>query len=254
VNVIQKFVAVLGVDFLNMMLNTIFDLISIPKHYTILGVDCETYASSSPSIFKHDPRNITVFLLKMVHLPVDTIIHAPMVPQFAFQSESRDTKLVLQGEPDHDRQFGQQKRNDHDEVPDADEALTLEFLREVFERMRVGSTPEKPYIPLSEKRKHLVNILSTRQLFLGVYDSPNRDSLIRSKHEMSGSFGRSVIEERLKTFYECGPNLGTLRELATRVARRAEIPPSAERTRAGAIEWSEVHWDIVEPFLGTQPT
>jgi hypothetical protein len=63
-----------------------------------------------------------------------------------------------------------------------------------------------------------------------------------------------VIEKRLKTFYECWPNLSTLRELATRVARRSEIPPSAERTRAGIIEWLEVHWDIVEPFLGTQPT
>jgi hypothetical protein len=39
-----------------------------------------------------------------------------------------------------------------------------------------------------------------------------------SKHEMSGSFGRTVIEERLKTFYEYRPNLGTLRELATRVS------------------------------------
>jgi hypothetical protein len=63
-----------------------------------------------------------------------------------------------------------------------------------------------------------------------------------------------VIEERLKTFYECWLNLETLRELATRVARRAEIPPSTERTRAGVIEWLEVHWDIVEAFLGTQPT
>jgi hypothetical protein len=71
---------------------------------------------------------------------------------------------------------------------------------------------------------------------------------------MSGSFGRTVIEERLKTFYECRSNLGTLRELATRVVRRAEIPPSAERTRTGVIGWLEVHWDIVEPFLGTWPT
>jgi hypothetical protein len=177
-----------------------------------------------------------------------------MIPQFVFQSESRDTELALQRESDHDQQFGQQKRNDHDEVPDADEALTFEFLRQVFQRIRAGSTPGKPYIPLSEERKHLVKSLYTRQLFLAVYDLPNRDSLIRSKHEMPGSFGRTVIEERLKTFYECRPNLGALRELATRAARRAEIPPSAERTRAGVIEWLEVHWDIVEPFLGTQAT
>jgi hypothetical protein len=70
-----------------------------------------------------------------------------MVPQFVCQSESRDTELALQREPDHDQQFGQQKRNDHDEVPDADKALALEFLREVFEIIRANSTPGKPYIP-----------------------------------------------------------------------------------------------------------
>jgi hypothetical protein len=74
-------------------------------------------------------------------------------------------------------------------VPDGDEALTFEFLREIFEIIRAGFTPGKPYVPPSKERKHLVKSLSTRQLFLGVYDSPNWDLLIRSKHEISGSFG-----------------------------------------------------------------
>jgi hypothetical protein len=217
--------------------NTILDFISIPKHRTILGVDCETYVSSSPSIIKHDPMDTAVFVLKMAHLPVDKMFHTPMVPQFVFQSDSRDIELALQREPDHGQQFGQQKCNDHDKVPDADEALTFEFLREVFEIIRAGSTTGKPYIPLSEEWKHLVKLLSTRQLFLGVYDSPNWDSLIQSKHEMSGSSGGTAIEERLKTFYEYRPNLETLRELATRVARRAEIPPSERTTLASSNSW-----------------
>jgi hypothetical protein len=73
--------------------------------------------------------DIAVFVLKMADLPVDKMFHAQMIPQFVFQSESRDTELALPREPDYDQQFGQQKRNDHDEVPDTDEALTLEFLR-----------------------------------------------------------------------------------------------------------------------------
>jgi hypothetical protein len=102
VNVNQKFVTVLGADFLNMKSNTILDLISIPKDRTILGVDCETYVSSSRSVFKYNPMDIAVFVLKIAHLPVDKIFQAPMVPQFIFQSESRDTELALQREPDHD--------------------------------------------------------------------------------------------------------------------------------------------------------
>jgi hypothetical protein len=65
----------LGADFLNMKSNTILDLISIPKHHTILGVDCETYISSSPSIFKHDPMDIEIFVRKMADLPVDKMFH-----------------------------------------------------------------------------------------------------------------------------------------------------------------------------------
>jgi hypothetical protein len=67
-----------------------------------------------------------------------------MVPQFVFPSESRDTELALQRETDHNHQFGQQKRNDHDELPDANETLTFEFFREVIEIIRAGSTPRKP--------------------------------------------------------------------------------------------------------------
>jgi hypothetical protein len=54
---------------------------------------------------------------------------------------------------------------------------------------------------------------------------------------MSGSFGRTVIEERLKTFSECRPNLGTLRELATRLhdAPKESEPASSNGWRCIGI-------------------
>jgi hypothetical protein len=43
VKIIQKFVTALGSGFLNMKSNVILDLVSIPKHPTVLGANCETY-------------------------------------------------------------------------------------------------------------------------------------------------------------------------------------------------------------------
>jgi hypothetical protein len=134
-------------------------------------------------------------------------------------------------------------------VADQDEARTLEYLREVFTMLRAGSTPDKPYSPMNTERKQCMRTLLTRQLFLGVYDSPMRDSLIRCKHDMSQSFAPVGIEERLRTLYNHRPNVATLRELAVSLGHRLEIQSPAERTRMAIIEWLGAHWSAVELFL-----
>jgi hypothetical protein len=79
--------------------------------------------------------------------------------------------------------------------------------------------------------------MSTRQLFLGVYDSHMRDSLMRCTHDMSQSFAPAGIKERLGTLYTHRPNVATVRELAMSLGHRLGIQSPAERTRMAIIEW-----------------
>jgi hypothetical protein len=67
----------LGSDFLNMTSNVILDLVSIPKHRTVLGVNCETYTSSLPSMFKDGLMDMAVFVVKFAHLTVEKVYCAP---------------------------------------------------------------------------------------------------------------------------------------------------------------------------------
>jgi hypothetical protein len=117
-----------------------------------------------------------------------------------------------------------------DQVADQDEARTLEYLREVFTMFRAGSTPDKPYSPMNTERKRCVKTLSTRQLFLGVDDSPMRDSPIRCKHDISQSFPPAGTEERLRTIYNHRLNVATLRELAVSLGHCLGIQSPTERT------------------------
>jgi capsid protein len=94
-----------------------------------------------------------------------------------------------------------------------------------------------------------VKSLSIRQLFLGVYDSPTWDSLIRCKHDMSESFGSEFVEYRLRELYKHWPNVAALRPLVILMGRRAELSSALERTRIAIVEWLGIHWKAVEPFL-----
>jgi hypothetical protein len=145
--------------------------------------------------------------------------------------------------------IGPEEGEYRDQMADQDEARRLEYLREVFTMLRAGSTPDKPYSPMNTERKRCVKTLSTRQLFLGVHDSPMRDSLMRCKHDMWQSFAPAGIEERLRTLYNHRPNVATLRKLAVSLGHRLGIQSQAERTRMPIIEWLGANWSAVEPFI-----
>jgi hypothetical protein len=150
---------------------------------------------------------------------------------------------------DREQRSGPEEGEYPNQVADQDEARTLEYLREVFTMLQAGLAPDKPYSPMNAERKRCVKMLSTRQLFLGVYDSPMRDSLIRCKHDMSPSFAPAGIEERLRAFYNHRPNVATLREFAVSLGHRLGIQSPAERIRMVIIEWLGANWSAMEPFL-----
>jgi hypothetical protein len=179
VNTIQRFVTVLGSDFLNMKSNVILDLVSISRHHTVLGVNCEAYASSLPSTFNQHPLDIAVFILRLVGLPVEKVCQTANVPEVVFRCELAGSQLASIPWLDRERQSGPEEDEYPDQVADQDEARTLEYLREVFMMLRAGSTTGKPYSPMNTERKRCVKTLSTRQVFLGVYHSHMRDSLLR---------------------------------------------------------------------------
>jgi hypothetical protein len=236
VNIIQKFVTVLGSDFLNMKSNMILDLVSISKHRTVLGVNCETYVSSLPSIFKYDPIDTAVLVVKLAHLAVEKVSHAAAVPVLAFRRGSNSVPLFdLETDPEH--RLDLQKEENCDEVSEEDEAPTLEYLREIFEIIRTGSSLSKSYVPVNKDRKQRVKGLSIRQLFLGGYDSPTRDSLIRCKHDMSESFGSEFVENRLRGLYKHRPIVAALRQQVILMAQRAEFSSPVGKTRIAIIEW-----------------
>jgi hypothetical protein len=164
VNIIQKFVTVLGSDFLNMKSNVILDLVSIPKHCTVLGVNGETYVSSLPSIFKYDPIDTVVFVVKLAHLAVEKVYHAPTVPVLAFRRVSNsEPPFDLETYSEH--RLDLQKGENGDEVSEEDEAPTLEYLREILEIIRAGSIPSKLHVPVNKERKQRVKNLSIRSYF-----------------------------------------------------------------------------------------
>jgi hypothetical protein len=248
VNIIQKFVTVLGSDFLNMKSNVILNLVSIPKHRTVLGVNYETSVSSLPSIFKYDPIDTAVFVAKLAHLTVEKVYHAAAVPVLVFRRGSNSEPL-FDLETDSEHGLDLQKGENHDEVSEEDEAPTLEYLREIFEIIRAGLTPNKLYVPVDKERKERVKGLSIQQLFLGVCDSPTRDSLIRCKYDMPESFGSEFVEERLRELYKPRPNVAALKQLVVLMAQRAELSSTLERTRIAIIEWLVIHSKAVKPFL-----
>jgi hypothetical protein len=177
--------------------SVILDLVPIPKHRTVLGVNCETDVSSLPSIFKYDPINTAVFVVKLAHLAVEKVYHAPALLALAFRRGSNSESL-FDLETDSEHRLDLHKGENRDEVSEEDEAPMLEYLREIFEIIPAGSTPSKPHVPVNKERKRRVKSLSIRQLFLGVYDSLNRDSLIQCKHDMSESFGSEFVEDKLR--------------------------------------------------------
>jgi hypothetical protein len=221
--------------------NVILDLVSIPKHRTALGVDCETYASSLPSMFKPEPMDTTVFVVLLAHLTIEKVYRAHAIPRLVFWCPSTNPKPLLDGETASEQGSDRQERTSSDEVSEQDEAPTLEYRWEIFDIIRAGSTPSKSYIPVNKERKQRVKSLSTRQLFHGVYDSPTRDSPIRCKHDMLESFWASFAEARLKRFYKYQPNVTALRRLMAAMTRRAKIPYPLERSRIAIIQWLGTH-------------
>jgi hypothetical protein len=108
-------VTVLGSDFLNMKLNVMLDLVSIPKHRTVLGVNCETYVYSLPSIFKSAPIDTAVFVVKLASLAVEKVSHAPAVPVFAFRC-GLNSEPLFDLETDSEHRLDLQKGENRDEV------------------------------------------------------------------------------------------------------------------------------------------
>jgi hypothetical protein len=102
---------------------------------------------------------------------LDIVAYAPAVPVLTFQRGSNSEPLFDLG-TDSEHRLDLQKEENRDGVSEEDEAPTLEYLRQIFEMIRAGSTPSKPYVPINKERKQRVKSLSIRQLFLGVYDSP----------------------------------------------------------------------------------
>jgi hypothetical protein len=66
---------------------------------------------------------------------------------------------------------------------------------------------------------------------------------------MSQSFAPVGIEKRLRTLYNHGLNVATLRELAVSLGHRLGIQSPVERTRLAIIEWLGANWIAVEPVL-----
>jgi hypothetical protein len=229
--------------------SVILNLVSIPSHRTVLGVNCEAYASSLPSTFSQHPLDIAVFILRLVGLPVEKVYQTANAPEVVFRCQLAGCQLASMPWLDRERRSGPEEGEYPDQVADQDEVRTLEYLREVFTMLRAGSTPDKPYSPMNTERKQCVETFSTRQLFLGVYDSPMRESLIRCKHDMSQLFAPAGIEERLTALYNHRPNVVTLRELAVSLGHRLGIQSPDERTRIAIIEWLGANWSAVEPSL-----
>jgi hypothetical protein len=116
VNVFQKFVTVLGSDFLSMTSNVIPDLVSIPRHRTVLGVNCETYDPSLPSMFKYEPMETAVFVVKLAHLTVEKVYRASTTPRLVFRCQSTNPQPLLDGEMASEQGSDRQERASGDEV------------------------------------------------------------------------------------------------------------------------------------------
>jgi hypothetical protein len=137
---------------------------------------------------------MAVFILRLVGLPVEKVCQTANAPEVVFRRELGSSQLASMPWLDRERRSGPEEGEYPDQVADQDEARTLEYLREVFTMLRAGSTPDKPYSPMNIERKRCVKTLLTRQLFLGVDDSPIRDSLTWCKHDMSQSFAPGIEE------------------------------------------------------------
>jgi hypothetical protein len=57
---------------------------SIPRHRTVLGVDCEAYAWSLPSTFNQNPVDMAGFILRLVGLPVEKFVKPLMLLKLFF--------------------------------------------------------------------------------------------------------------------------------------------------------------------------
>jgi hypothetical protein len=65
-----------------------------PRHRTVLGVNCEAYASSLPSTFNQHPLDIAVFILRLVGLPVEKVCQTANAPEVVFRCELAGSQLA----------------------------------------------------------------------------------------------------------------------------------------------------------------
>jgi hypothetical protein len=134
--------------------NVNLGLVSIPKHRTVLGVNFEVYASSLPSMFKYEPMDMAVFVVKLAHLTVEKVYRTRAVPRLVFQCPSTNPEPLLDEETASEQGSDRRERTSADEVSEQDKAPILEYLREIFDIIRAGSTPSKSYVPVNKERSH----------------------------------------------------------------------------------------------------
>jgi hypothetical protein len=97
----------------------------------------------------------------------------------------------------------------------------------------VGIRPLKHYSPISGSRKKRVKLLSSNQSFLGVFQSPRRDSRIQAKSEglkhlqLSSALSPENIEGKLKQVFDRQLNVADLCHIGGIVAARFFLPLQA---------------------------
>jgi hypothetical protein len=92
--------------------------------------------------------------------------------------------------------------------------------------LQAGIRPLRPCSPVSGYRKQHIKSLSSKQLFLGVFQSPRHDSLIQaeseaSKHlQLSSALSLENAKGRLKQVFDRRLNVADLRHIGGIVAAR----------------------------------
>jgi hypothetical protein len=119
-----------------------------------------------------------------------------------------------------------------------------------------GGEGTKTYASRPPERKQLLRQVSTAQLFLGVTDSPRRESLILGKSRLSQATsagdapGDTWIDGRLAGIYGARPSVPQLRELVQILKRSSGLAPPIGRRRTDILEWMATNWRSFEGIIG----
>jgi hypothetical protein len=105
------------------------------------------------------------------------------------------------------------------------------YLSEIAGILSAEISPLKRYSPISVSSKQDMKSLSSNQLFLGVFQSPQRDSLIEAKPEvskhlqLSSAFSLENTERKLKQVFNRRLNVADLRHIGDIIRRTRMLGP-----------------------------